>query len=309
MSENLNPLPGIHVQSIPRATDGEFGFVHNYRGSSVEDYLGRSVLSIESISSPTFFRPIEEGNSNIVKAKFVSDIGMEKVCQALALESDHSVEMAFQWNDYGEVSLYLGSERGSYWSANLGGMAPRGIGFTLHTDFKTGVKSLSINEEKIARISEITMGDIISRIAKQKQEEINVAISRWCKSKESFRTLGDQFIDLRIALESLYLRNIDSKYRGEMRFRLALCGAWHLGADVAKRKTILKTLRDAYDMASSAVHGGNVDYTEASRRLLAEGQRLCQLGILKLLEEGVRDDWSALILGADDGTVKGDRNG
>lgn len=186
-------------------------------------------------------------------------------------------------------------------------MEPRGLGFTLHIDFRTEVKSISINEENITHISEERLRDLISNIAKQRQKHIDVAISRWRKSKESFNGLADQFIDLRVALEALYLNSLDSKYRGEMRFRLALCGAWHLGAGVEERKSIRKTLLDAYDIGSSAVHGGTLDYNADNQSLLSEGQRLCRLGILKILEEGPPVDWSALIMGTDGGKVKSDR--
>ena len=307
LSEDLNPLPGIRIESLPRTTDGDFGSVHISRRNSIEDYLGRTVLSIESIASPAFFRPEGEGGRDIVKARFASDIGMDNVCQALALESNNSVEMAFQWNDYGEDSLFFGPMSRSFWSTNRGGMEAQGVGFAFEIDFRTGVKSISISEENIAHISEATLRDLISNIAKHKQKHTDVAISRWRKSIESFNGLADQFTDLRIALEALYLNHLDIKYRGEMRFRLALCGAWHLGADVEERKTIQKTFLAAYDMGSSAVHGGTLDYSAGNRSLLAEGQRLCRLGILKMLEEGPPVDWSGLILGADDSKVKIDK--
>lgn len=101
LSEDVNPFPGIWIESLPRATDGDFGSVYIRGRSSTEDYLGRTILSIESIASPAFFRPKEEGDRDIVKARFAPNIGMDNVCQALALESNNNVEMAFQWNDYG----------------------------------------------------------------------------------------------------------------------------------------------------------------------------------------------------------------
>ena len=82
---------------------------------------------------------------------------------------------------------------------------PRGLGFTLHIDFRTEVKSISINEENITHISEERLRDLISNIAKQRQKHIDVAISRWRKSKESFNGLADQFIDLLIALSQVTL--------------------------------------------------------------------------------------------------------
>ena len=126
---------------------------------------------------------------------------------------------------------------------------------------------------------------------------LEVPITRWIKSKTD-QLLSDSFIDLRIALESLYLRDFLNEYSQEMRFRLSLFGAWHLGSNAEDRTLIRKRLRDAYDAASGAVHSGMVEDTSENRELLAEAQALCRRGILKLLREGPPADWAALILGA-----------
>ena len=89
-----------------------------------------------------------------------------------------------------------------------------------------------------------------------------------------------------------------------MTFRLALFGAWHLGSDMEDRRRIRRTLRDAYGVGSRAVHGQNLKFNEKNRRLLSDGQRLCRLGMLKVLEDGEPDDWEELILG-DDGIKTG----
>ena len=81
-----------------------------------------------------------------------------------------------------------------------------------------------------------------------------------------------------------------------MRFRLSLFGAWHLGANLGERRKIRKTLRDAYDTTSAAVHTGEVP---SNRMLnLKKAQKLCRQGILKLLSEGAPEDWGDLILEA-----------
>ena len=80
-----------------------------------------------------------------------------------------------------------------------------------------------------------------------------------------------------------------------MRFRLALFEAWHLGEDLDERRSMRKTLRDAYDMASKAVHAGEIPAGKASG--FSEAQKLCRRGILKLLHEGPPADWGDLILG------------
>lgn len=101
-----------------------------------------------------------------------------------------------------------------------------------------------------------------------------------------------------MALEALYLRDFANEYSQEMRFRLALFGAWFLGNDFQDRQRIRKTLRDAYDRASGAVHTGDVDPTPENRTLLVEAQSLCRQGISKLLKQGFPADWGDLVLGA-----------
>ena len=105
----------------------------------------------------------------------------------------------------------------------------------------------------------------------------------------------DKFIELRIALEALYLQGKGT--RGEMGFRLANYGAWHLGADFAERRKYRTLLSRVYREASGAVHTAEVADTEANRELLSEAQDLCRMGILKRLDEGKAPDWDELILG------------
>ena len=173
----------------------------------------------------------------------------------------------------------------------------------MRTDHVTGVRTVSIDEKNVRHLSEDRLERIVLAIARQGEPSIDVAISRWCKSKEGFRTLADQFIDLRAALEALYLKNFDRKNRGEMKFRLALYVARYVGSDFAERKATRTTLGDAYDMGSRAVHGDPLPSSETSQALLFRSQALCRRGILKFLEEGVQQSWDNIILGAglDDG--------
>ena len=109
--------------------------------------------------------------------------------------------------------------------------------------------------------------------------------------------LEDRYIDLRVALEAIYLQDFMNERSQEMRFRLALFGAWHLGEDFQERRSIRKALRAAYDMASTAVHEGELP--NSVEPTLSTAQDLCRRGILKLLREGPPDNWGDLVLGAD----------
>ena len=101
------------------------------------------------------------------------------------------------------------------------------------------------------------------------------------KSKNPADGLVDQFVDLRMAIESLFLQDFANENSQEMRFRLALFGAWFLGTDFQDRKLIRKTLRAAYDRASGAVHTGEIEFNTENHELLADAQDLCRRGILK----------------------------
>ncbi len=298
IDDRLAPLPHIRIEPLPRSTDGAFGCLPMPRACSIEDFLGRTLLTIDSIARPAFFRPEEDRNVWPVQAQFASSVGMDTVCQALALEADTDVEMAFQWNDYDEASLYLDPASRSHHSTHRGGLEPRGTGVSLRKDWNSGVTTASIEEQKIRHPSEDKLKSILLAMAGKKETSAGVAISRWCKSKEAFRTLPDRFIDLRVALEALFLRNFDYKNRGEMKFRLALFAAWYIGANFAERKQIRQTLGDSYDVASRAVHGAPLPRDGNNWALLSKSQELCRRGILKFLDEGVCEDWADLVLGA-----------
>jgi hypothetical protein len=71
------------------------------------------------------------------------------------------------------------------------------------------------------------------------------------------RTLpDDEIVDLMIAAESLFLSEIDEKYRGELRFRLATRAASLLGPTLDERLRLFRFMGRAYDARSVIVHGG-----------------------------------------------------
>ena len=115
-----------------------------------------------------------------------------------------------------------------------------------------------------------------------------MAIRRWINSKSPQARWPDGFIDLRIALESLYL----PKIRSELGFRLAVLGAWDLGADFDARRRYYDLLKEAYDLGSTAVHTGDVAGTPASRATLAEAQAACRTAILKRIAESKKPAFS-----------------
>ena len=130
--------------------------------------------------------------------------------------------------------------------------------------------------------------------------EVETVIDRWMSSMAETTRLSDRFIELRVALEALYL----DVERDELRFRLATYGAWDLGSAPARREAYHKVLKEAYDMGPKAVHTGFVEENASTLRVLAEGRRVCREGILKRLERGKAPDWLQLVLvHEDEGTA------
>ena len=69
-----------------------------------------------------------------------------------------------------------------------------------------------------------------------------VAVGRWRRSKRSKVRVKDSYIDLRIAMEALNLKNLDDERSQETRFRSPQLGAWLLAENLEERRSIRKTL-------------------------------------------------------------------
>ena len=119
----------------------------------------------------------------------------------------------------------------------------------------------------------------------------STAVTRWSKAAIPGDASLDRVIELRIALEALFL----DTNRNELGFRLATTGARYLATELEERKAVRKTLADFYNMASSVIHGD--ESSSSKRRQLAdEATVLCGKGILKMLERQERPDWGDFLL-------------
>ena len=129
-------------------------------------------------------------------------------------------------------------------------------------------------------------------LTRETAARLNVTIDRWIRSYEDM-FLVDKFIDLGIALESLYLDGI----RDELRFRLALHAAWHLGTNSAEKERLVRDFREVYDLRSRAVHTGSVEDTKTARGVLSRAQEYCRWAIINIISRGRFPDWNKLVLG------------
>ena len=309
LTGKLNPLPDIHMQPLPWSTDALPNGLPRSFGSSDRDFLGRTLLKLNATSSPALFQPGNGKREVLPTIELPFNLDLRTISEALTLQTENYVDVALYWNDFQDVaSMELARSSGVYsHGSGRGGIQALSIEHSMSTDFSTNSLTLNVDSKYKSNLSETRFGDILKAIASPRSDKVQVSISRWCKSKESSKTIVDQFIDLRIALETLYLRDFGKEQSMEMRFRLALFGAWHLGTHFSERKEIRKTLRDAYDVASAAVHGGKLK-REDNVKLLSRAQSLCLRGIEKFLNEGPPEDWGDLILGSYSGDLAQDRH-
>ena len=293
----LRPAAGINMGGLPRSVDELPVSLRTCDEISADIFLGRIMVAIDTTVSPPLFRPNADHLKHEVHADAVSGLDIATVCQALSLVSNDYVDAGFCWHDYGELSRFSLYGSGTHWLIGPAGFANRPYAsLSLNRNPNTGRTSFVMEEGRGPDLDNKELAETLNTLADlrgdQHHESAFTAIGRWMKSKDPYENMADRFIDLRIALESLYSLGSQS----ELRARVALSGAWHLGANVLEREKIHKTLRDAYDRASSAVHGSWSVETRDDRNLLSNAQDLCRRAIFKLIDEGVVEDGSAVIL-------------
>ena len=137
---------------------------------------------------------------------------------------------------------------------------------------------------------------------KKSNPGFGIAVDRWTRSRRPGLGAKEGFIELRIALEALYL---DGK-QGEMAFRLSTIGAWHQGRDAKERTDIADKLKKFYGAASKVVHAAvsKQKKNDQARKKEQENLKflncaraLCRRGILKVVEQGRLPDGGKLIMG------------
>ena len=275
---------GIGIQSVPHSRDKLAallpGLAMHMRG--YHDFMGGAILSVPceaepalypNSDTPVLFAPLEHSYAE----GRLPDFSLDVFCEALSLVCDFRIRHRFSWDDVGELQefntlMYSGPHR---------------------TDAPDHEASINLSQQHLdwgLRVY-LALNDY-----RKTRPSLCMAAHRWARSKRwmPFPSYSDCFVELRMALEALYLNDVS----GELKFRLASRGAWHLGCDIDERRKHYDTLRRVYDLTSKAVHAGDIGFDAKTHRLLEAGQDLCRMGILQSLEETEAPDWTAMILGA-----------
>lgn len=299
IEEPCNLCNGVNAIVLPSSTPELAKYLRSFASTQLDKYAGRTMVVIDSSVSPPLFRPNDDDGRNKIRALTQFGGDAEIVCQALSLLSDVYVDAEACWNDYLHLGDWLPSNLGFQWSLSSG--IPRHRwqnGRLLHKNQENDKFTVSGGGGANLEYPESYPADVLDALTEPQFRTLRTVTSRWMKSKNPSDGMVDQFVDLRMALEALFLRDFSDESSGEMGFRLALFGAWFLGADFQDRQLIRKKLRDAYRRASGAIHTGDVNSTPSHRELLTDAQSLCRRAILKLLEQGFPEDWGDLVLGS-----------
>ena len=267
----LSPMPtsGSEMAALmPTTASLHFGPAH---------FAGRSMmLTIECEARPALFVPSDSSRPsmehNAVDVKW-PEYSWDDLCNALSLACNTRIDHEYHWQQYGDLEAFSSGGETASWRPVATSDGPA-----------------TLNRRHWTHAMDIL--DARMRLSGQERRQIDRAIRRWSSSMGG-QGFTDCLIDLRIALEVLYLGNGS----GELRFRLATNGAWHLGDTYHERKKHWQLLRDAYDLASKAVHLGEVDFTDENQRILTQARSLCRAGILRWLDESGNPGWNDLILG------------
>lgn len=243
--------------------------------------VGSVVMRIEWEKSPALYPPSDE-KTGILSQELLESFRCNSkknpsqilgtFCESLSLACDHYVHWQSIWRDHCGLQLFSDAP---IWGG-------------IYKAPSSPPPKVMISQEKVEQALSIYS----ERNSTSKKGGLDIAIRRWMNSKQR-RSHEDKFIDLRIALEALYLKD----GFGELKYRMAINCAWHLGSDFETRRSYFKKLRELYNTASKAVHGKGINYSDETRDILASAQDICRNGILRRLKEDKEPNWEKLVLG------------
>ena len=280
IDKSLELQEGLQLYQLPRSSNE---LVSHLPAMSLDMHgfqamVGRVALSIEGEAGPALYLPSRAASDSnkmehIWARGQIDNLSTDSFCEAMSLASGGSIRWQFSWRDYGEISEFLSV-----------------YGGTSFTNVPLFTSSTGFTQDQFEHAREIHN---LRNARGRSNVGLDTAVRRWIKSKSSESSFLDQLIDLRIALEALYLDNNE----GELRFRLASHGAWHISESTEERKANFQTLLQVYKLASSAVHGIDVRTSDKNKTVLEDAQVLCQKGIMKRLREQDDPKWNDMIMG------------
>ena len=280
----LGPVDGLRLDTLPSNGD-DFPrslYVqideHDIRH---EQYSYRATLSLEHNAGPALYLPSRERDTQnaappprpTIRNHELSSVSVDSLCRAMSIETNTYVDWFMQWWDYGDIDAFF-----------------LNAGFSSYRRDTRAPSPVLISEEQLVRCLEL-------HGLLEKYTRLDLCIARWLRSKRPL-AIEEQLVELRIALESVLLSD-DRGSVGEKRHRLATRGAWLLGDNFERRKEYFRTLRDAYDFASSVLHAGSpkAKNRDDLAKVIGAAQDLCRDAMLRIVSAGAMPNWSDVVMG------------
>jgi len=281
VEKEIREIAGINIKTLPKNINQLPEYLQSLRDFMTSEVLGKTLLSIEYESSHGLYK-IEDGMEGSPKPRKRSkiremgDLTSESLCKALAIACNSYVGKLAEWDDLTELkSFFGGGMHISYSTLDIGA-------FLTEKEISTqDVKEMMIIHKNIEKVQ-------------QKKSEIEIAINRWIRSKNA-ASYEDRLIDLRIAIEALFRKG----NQGEIALRASTFGAFYLGKNNKERREIAKIIREAYEKASTIVHGRKIkdSQREILNREIIRAQDVCREGILRRIEAEGEQTWEEVVFG------------
>ena len=294
--ESFELNPGLRVYRLSLSSLSLPNSIPNIPMEVTKQILGRTVLEVDVFTSPalTVF-PTEPDYPELQTCTVLAPARLDDLFVTLSLVCNQQVGMAWSWNDFGDArSFATGINTG--WAGPgmeippLGGVEwqPWSDKVELYRFDPPPPNLLAPDLQRACGL----LSELSRRMAAD--ERFDVAVNRWMAAVSHDVATSDRVIDLRIALEALY---VDSD-QSELSFRLVTAAARHLRNNVVDRKAVRDTLRQFYSLASRIVHGAaKAKYSANDVALIEEATTLCRDGILKILEDRYKpESWNDFLL-------------
>lgn len=291
IKNKINLMEGITLYELPTRSRDLPNSIPQARKYMIMNILGKTVIEIQGCATPNFFKPsLTDNDTYAVSSKTaLGEISLDLVMMSLSLTANHPVHCTKMWSQQCETVPFEDERMQRMVEPHS---TPRGE-----------IRSISYDADKtvtkvdFVRGADLSEDDIRSAWARipsivgimESKPRFGVAVNRWVEAVSHDTQSIYRLIDLRIALEALY---IDSE-QGELSHRLALTGAKHLGATLDDRKLIQRTLKDFYQSSSKAIHGGTATLDKDK---VEETTKLCRDGIMKIIETGKIPAWNEILL-------------
>ena len=296
VDQDIELSQGLRICRLPVSSDDLPVSMPDMDWNRVSRILGHAALVLEASTQPAILPPIysSAGYPDLQSRTAFAEVTLDTFFLALSLVCNRQIGLAWRWNDYGEASWFSKGER-----SGLGGpgmeLGSLGSGFVYEPSSNvtklTSFRAPTSNLSKEGLLRAWSIGEELQQ-RMELEERFRIAVTRWAKAASPGELSPDRVIDLRIALEALYL---DSD-QGELQFRLSITGARHLADNLDDRKAVQKTLKDFYQLASRAIHGTS-QFKKRDLVLVDEASRLCRDGILKIVEQRTQPPWIDILLG------------